>query len=256
MTKSNTLLGDLLSIMSKLRSPEGCPWDKEQTLHTLKPFLLEETYELLEAIDSGIPEQIKEELGDLLLQIVFQAQVAKEAGWFEMKHVIEVITQKLIRRHPHVFGEIQVANSDEVQSNWQQIKRDEGKSFLGSVPRTLPALLRAQKITERAAHVGFDWTSIEPVFDKLNEEQQELRDAIALKDQKNIEEELGDLLFTVVNLARKLNVSAENALNRTIDKFYDRFNFVEQQLGAKGIDLETAGLKTLDQLWNQAKKKV
>ena len=249
----------LRSIMAQLRSPEGCPWDQKQTLKTLKPYLLEEAYEVLEAIDSGDAEAHCEELGDLLLQIVFQSQLCSEEGSFNLDDVAHVISEKLVRRHPHVFGDVDVADADEVLKNWDEIKRqekggaDSKQSVLAGVPHSLPALAAAQEIQKRAARAGFDWSDVEGPLDKIEEEVHELREAIALKDHAATEEELGDLLFSVVNLARHFKVHAELALQGTNTKFRSRFTEVEKRADEQGLDMAKLELETLDALWDEAK---
>jgi len=247
---------DFLEIMERLRGEGGCPWDKEQTKETLKPFILEEAHELIEAIDRGNPEKIKEELGDLLFQIVFQCQIAKEKREFEVSEVIENIGKKLISRHPHVFGEEQYRTADEVILHWEEHKKREGKmrsSILEGVPKTLPSLLRAQRLQNRAARVGFDWEKIEDVLKKLDEELKEFKKALKAKKQKEIEHELGDILFMLVNLSRFVDVNPEDALRKTIGRFVTRFNFIEKHAAQNGKKLSEMTLEEMDKLWDQAK---
>jgi MazG family protein len=217
----------LVDVMKRLRSPGGCPWDREQTHESLKPYLLEEAYEVLSAIDMHDDEELKEELGDLLLQIVFHAQLADEENRFSIDDVAESIVKKLIRRHPHVFSEVKVNGSEEVLQNWEKIKKDEGKkSALDGVPPTLPALLKARRVQEKAKRVGFDWDNAEGAFEKVVEEVNELKKAIVEGKKGSVEEELGDLLFSIVNVSRFLDVDAEDALRKTIHKFMVRFQYI------------------------------
>jgi tetrapyrrole methylase family protein/MazG family protein len=251
---------ELLDVMAQLRGETGCPWDKEQTHQSLKPCLLEETYELLEALDDGDPKKLREELGDVLLQVVFHAQIAAEAGQFTAQDVITQLTDKLIRRHPYVFaGAALPADTASVLKQRLQIKADEkrggaAKSALGNIPKAMPALARAQSITTRAAHLGFDWPTIEPVWGKVEEELKELRAAASSGSQARTGEELGDLLFSVVNLARFLNVEAEAVLAQTIDRFTRRFHYIEAKLRESNKDLDQTSLEEMDRLWEEAKK--
>jgi len=246
----------LLSILQRLRSPDGCPWDREQTFASLRPYLLEETYEILETIDEKRYAQLKEELGDLMLHIIFQAQIASEMDLFDIADVLETINQKLIRRHPHVFGDVKVENARQVERNWESIKLDESeKRLLGGVPNTLPALLRAFRVQEKAAGVGFDWKRDREVIKKILEEIKELRRAKASGNQEKITEEFGDLLFSIVNLARFWKLSPEDALRKTIEKFIRRFNYIEETLKAQGKDIQKSTLAEMDALWEEAKGK-
>ncbi|MFL5301325.1 MAG: nucleoside triphosphate pyrophosphohydrolase [Anaeromyxobacteraceae bacterium] len=250
----------LLGIMERLRGPDGCPWDREQTLETLRPYVLEETYEVLEAIESGDPREHREELGDLLLQIVFQAQLAKEQGTFDFAGVATAISDKLVSRHPHVFGDAEVHDAEAVLKQWAELKQKEkaakggGKSVLEGVPRELPALARAERLTEKASRVGFDWPDAAGARAKVDEELRELDEAIAQGDARRIEDELGDALFSLANLARKLAVPPEEALRRTVGRFIERFQFVEAELGRKGVPHGRATLEEMDELWELAKK--
>src|SRR5512144_2921297 len=218
MSRATDALERLLSIMERLRGPDGCPWDREQTLRTLRPYVLEETYEVLEAIDSGDSREHCEELGDLLLQIVFQAQLAREEGTFEFADVAEAISNKLVSRHPHVFGDVQVKDAEGVLKQWAALKREEkkakggGRSVLEGVPRELPALARADRLTEKASRVGFDWADAAGARAKVDEELRELDEAIAGGDLRRVEEEIGDALFALANLSRKLALAPEEAL--------------------------------------------
>jgi tetrapyrrole methylase family protein/MazG family protein len=248
----------LMGLMRRLRGPGGCPWDAEQTHESLKRYLLEETYEVMEAIDSSSPELLREELGDLLLQSVFHSVIAEEEGGFTMEQVLQVLCDKLIRRHPHVFADLKVSDLDQLIDNWERIKKsekgEERRSALSGVPFHLPALLRAQKITEKAARVGFDWDHVDPVFAKVLEELKELEETLFSGDQERIEAELGDLLFAIVNLGRFLSLNPEEALRKTIGRFMQRFSHVEDTLHARGKKLQEATLEEMDALWDEAKK--
>ena len=246
-------LDPLVKVMSRLRSPDGCPWDIEQSHATLRRYIIEEVYEVLEAIDEQDPTHLCEELGDLLLQIVFHARMAEEAGDFSMQDVVDTVTEKLIRRHPHVFGDISVQDAAEVIVNWDAIKRREKKqkpkSALDGVPQGLPALLRANKLQMKAAKVGFDWDDIAPVWDKVAEELAELRQAATSGNPSEIEDELGDVVFAVVNLGRFLGVETEVALNRANNKFSRRFFQVEALLRQQGRKWQELDLAQMDELW-------
>jgi MazG family protein len=254
----------LLEIMRTLRSPAGCPWDREQTLQSLRPFLLEETYEALEAIDSGDPAALREELGDLLFEVVFLAEIAEEAGQFSIADAIETIATKLVRRHPHVFGDADRAQSAaDVLGRWEELKRDERaatgapvKTTLGGVPKTLPGLLRAYEYGSRAASVGFDWERASDIVGKIEEEIHEVRGALEnpTNDPAALEEELGDLLFAIANLSRKLGVEPENALRRANDKFAARFTELERRLTERGVRMQTASLDALEAEWQAMKR--
>lgn len=249
----------IISIMRRLRAPEGCPWDAEQSHDSLKRYLLEEAYEVIEAIDSNSDELLKEELGDLLLQPVFHAAIAEERGAFTMDDVLDTLADKLIRRHPHVFGDSQIADSQAQIENWERIKKqekgEERRSALSGIPPHLPALLKAQKITEKASRVGFDWEHVDQVMAKVMEELHEFEEALASGDQEHTEAELGDLLFAIANLGRFLALDTEEALRKTINRFQSRFGYVEEQLHAKGVTLQDAGLEQMDALWEEAKRK-
>ena len=248
----------LVDIMRQLRAPGGCPWDRVQTPESLRKHILEEAYEVVEAIDLKDKRLLLEELGDLLLQIVFQARIAEEAGDFSMQDVVDGITDKLIRRHPHIFGDVQVSDAAAVLVNWEAIKRKEKperKSQLDGVPKDLPALMAAAKLQGKAADVGFDWQDISPVLDKCREEWHELLAAIEENDAVHIEEELGDLLFAVVNLSRFLQVNSELSLLAANRKFKRRFHFVEKKVKSLGGDWRKFPLDKLDEFWNEAKSK-
>lgn len=257
---------DLVTIMRTLRSPGGCPWDREQTLRSLRPFLLEETYEALEAIDRGDPASLREELGDLLFEVVFLAQIADEQGDFSIADAIETIATKLVRRHPHVFGDDDRAQSaDEVLGRWEELKRDERAAAgdkptttLAGVPGTLPGLLRAYEYGSRAASLGFDWERASDVIAKIEEEIREVRDALATAhaDPAALEEEVGDLLFAIANLSRKLGVEPENALRAANDKFATRFTELERRFAERGLPMKAAGLEALEAEWQALKRDV
>jgi tetrapyrrole methylase family protein/MazG family protein len=249
---------ELLNIMEKLRGKKGCPWDKEQTRESLKPFILEEAYELIDAIDEGDPVKIKEELGDLLFQIVFQCQIASEGKEFEMSDIIEKIGKKMIARHPHVFGNARCKTKDEVLVHWEEQKRREGKfreSILEGIPETLPSLLRAHRLQDRAAKVGFDWNKIADVLNKLDEEMKEFKKALEGKRQEEIAEEMGDIFFMLVNVSRFVGINPEDALRKTIAKFISRFRYIEMKAADQGRKLSNMTLEEMDQLWEEAKEK-
>ena len=251
-------LKKLVSIMERLRSPEGCPWDREQNFETLTPFIVEEAYEVVGAIESGDTESIKEELGDLLFQVVFVSQLAKEAGEFDINDVIESSVEKMTRRHPHVFGDTQADTSAEVLKNWAEIKKQEGKDKKGQlsgVTEAFPSLLRAHKLTEKAAKVGFDWKDRAHVLEKLSEELEEFQEAVLAEDTELTEEEMGDMLFTLVNVSRFVQINPEQALRKTIGKFINRFHHIEQTLEGKGQDLSSTSAEEMEELWKQAKRR-
>jgi tetrapyrrole methylase family protein/MazG family protein len=242
----------LIRIMARLRGPGGCPWDREQTHRSLRHNLVEECYEVLDAMDSGKSDEFRDELGDLLLQIVFHAQMADEAGQFDFDSVAKTIAEKLVRRHPHVFGKKKAGTSAEVLRQWEQIKKAEKKShsIYSEVPRSLPALIKADKIQRKAARVGFDWKRKEDVITKIEEELRELK---AARLPRHFEEELGDVLFATVNLARYQKLDAEELLNRAIHKFVKRFQQIERAVHKGGRRLEDCSLEELDTLWESAK---
>jgi len=256
-----THLQRLLDIMARLRSETGCPWDREQTLHTLRPYAVEEVYEVLDAIDRNDVDDHCEELGDLLLQVVFQAQLRQEEGAFDFEAVAKSIADKLVRRHPHVFGEVEVADSREVLRNWDAIKQGEkaGKTqkpqaLLDQVPVHLPALLKAHELQKTSAKVGFDWSSHHAVMDKVEEELAELREAIAGGDPAAMADELGDVLFVLANLGRHLGIQAEQSLQDACGKFRRRFGAVEAGAAASGKPLDQHSLEEMDVYWNRAKQ--
>lgn len=251
---------ELISIMARLRAPDGCPWDLKQTFDSIKPYTLEETYEVLEAIDNRDWPALCDELGDFILQAVFYAQMAHEEGTFAIEDSLQAINEKLIRRHPHVFGDTVAKTADDVKVRWDEIKQQEKKDrgekpkgLIDGVPKALPALVEAQQISSRAAGAGFDWENIHQVADKVREEMQELEQARADGNHEEIEGELGDLLFTIVNMARFLKVDPEQALRKTNAKFRKRFAFVEQGLAAQGKQLKDSTVQEMEELWQQAK---
>jgi len=252
-------LDRLRAIMERLRSPDGCPWDREQTLETLATFLLEETHEVLAAIAGGQAEEHKEELGDLLFQIIFQARVAQEAGHFDLDMVMRSIGDKIVRRHPHVFSDGHLTTSSEVLRQWEEIKADERRdrrerSMFATVPEALPALLKALRISSKAARVGFDWADRGGVLDKVDEELAELREALENGDRSAVAEELGDLLFTLVNVARHVDLDPEAVLQATNRKFMARFRQVEEGLHRRGLQPSEKNRRTMEQLWRRTKR--
>ena len=266
---------ELVALMAKLRAPDGCPWDRKQTHESLKPYLVEEAYEVLEAIDHTDITRLREELGDVLLQVIFHAQIGTEQETFSIEDVIHALAKKLVRRHPHVFGTAdqkqEDLNAEDVKVRWEQIKRNEREekgqdsSALEGVPKTLPALLRAYQVQARAARVGFDWSDLTPVLGKLEEEWQEFRDAMAASTaatpstshqaKEHLESELGDVLFTIVNIARFLKINPEEALRTTINRFIDRFQYIETQAAMNGRALQDMTLEEMDSLWEHAKRR-
>ena len=247
----------LINIMKKLRDKDlGCPWDLEQTPESLKKYILEEAYEVLEAIDDNDKEELKKELGDLLLQIVFQSRIAEEKGDFNIEDVAESISDKLERRHPHIFGEKQDLTPDQVKDNWERIKKEkEGKKrILDGVPRSFNALLRSLRLQQKAGAVGFEWQNVVDILEKVKDEIDELEEGIKTNDIENIEEELGDILFVMVNLAKKLEVDPEDALQKANNKFINRFNYIERSVESQGKKLEDQTLEYLDSLWDESKR--
>jgi tetrapyrrole methylase family protein/MazG family protein len=248
---------ELVQLMTRLRAPGGCPWDRKQTLPDLKPFVIEESYEVVDAIDQDDRAALAEELGDLLLQAVFIAEITREEGTFDIYDAITAIHDKLVRRHPHVFGDVVAGDAEQVLVNWEKLKQDErkaeNKSVLSGVPQAMPALLKASRLTEKAARVGFDWRRTDDVFDKLDEEMGELREAVASGDAQNIHDEIGDLLFTIGNIARKVNVNPEEALQSTNRKFMRRFEHMEARVREREQNLDQLELEEMDRLWDDAK---
>lgn len=250
----------LVKIMSRLRGDGGCPWDKEQTHKSLKPYLIEEAYETLEAIDSDDEDHLKEELGDVLLQVVFHAQIATEEKRFTIDDVAENIYRKLVRRHPHVFGEVKADTPEAVLKNWELIKKSEKpgepeKSVMDGVPLSLPSLLRAWRVQGRAKSVGFDFENAAEAFGKVDEELEEARQYTESEDRENFEEEVGDLLFSLVNVCRFMKVNPEEALKKSTDKFIERFKYIENKLAGQDKKPEETSLVEMDALWDEAKRR-
>lgn len=250
---------DLVEIVRILREPGGCPWDMEQTHQSIRENFLEETYEVIEAIDTNNRELMQEELGDVLLQVLMHSDMARTEGWFTIDDVADGISQKLIIRHPHVFGDVNVNSTDDVLKNWDTIKRQTKdqrtqSEAMAAIPATYPALMKAQKVQEKAKKAGFDWREANGAFDKISEEAAELKEALARGDKASVEDELGDLLFSVVNTARFCGCEAETALDKATKKFMARFNIVERLASEKGIDMKSASIEVLDELWDCAKK--
>ncbi len=255
--KNSYDIGDLMEIVSLLRSPGGCPWDKEQTHESLRRDLMEESCEVIEAINDNDPDHLKEELGDVLLQVVFHADIEKDAGRFTLDDVCDGVCKKLIFRHPHVFGDAQASDSDQVLVNWDQLKREEKHQetytdTLTSVAKSLPSLWRAEKVQKKAKKAGFDWPDVSGAVDKLSEELGELRQA--MEEHSNVEEELGDLLFAAVNVSRFLRIDPEQALTGATEKFISRFAKVERMARQEGRDMAQMSLDELDELWERAKR--
>lgn len=246
----------LVEIMQRLLAPGGCPWDREQSLESLRPYVVEEAHEVVDAIDRGAPDDLREELGDLLLQIVFQAELARGKGWFGPDDVIEAICSKLIRRHPHVFSDTHVETSAEVVTNWEKIKSREkqGRGALEGVPIALPALLRALRMGEKAARVGFDWPDGQGARVKVDEELRELDEAVSSGSRSQVEREFGDVLFALVNYGRKLGLDPEAALRQTLDRFAQRVGAVEGAVRASGRAIESLSPMELDAVWESVKR--
>lgn len=250
---------DLIDIMATLRSKDGCPWDREQTYDTLKKYLIEEAYEVVDTIEEGNREKHCEELGDVLLQVVFQSQVAAEEGAFNINDVVTTLCSKLITRHPHVFGNEKISKAEDVEQRWNEIKYsgkklDTQTKIMEDIPKSFPSLMRSYKVQKKAADVGFDWDNIEDAFEKVYEEINEVKEAKELKDSEKIYEEIGDLLFTVVNVSRLLKVEPETALSLTINKFIKRFSYIEENAILQGKNLKSMTLAEMDKLWDEAKK--
>ena len=252
-------VNDLIDIVEILRSPGGCPWDIEQDHKSIRRDFLEETYEVIEAINKEDRDGLLEELGDVLLQVVFHTQIEREKNSFDLNDVADGVCKKMIERHPHVFGNVNAETSEQVLENWDVIKKQtksqksQTESML-SIPREFPALMRADKVQKKAAKVGFDWDSVEGAFDKVSEELEELKEAVTMGVVENANEELGDLLFSVVNVSRFISVDSEEALTKATDKFIDRFSKVEKMAEEKGINMKETELSELDKLWDEAKK--
>jgi tetrapyrrole methylase family protein/MazG family protein len=265
MDKRRADIEKLARLVERLRGENGCPWDKEQTRETLKPMLIEEAYEVLEALDGPDPAELKEELGDLLFQVVFHAQISRERGEFDLSDVIDRSHEKMVRRHPHIFGGADLNTAEDVLKNWEDIKAAEKgipstshagteRSLLDGIPSKLPALHRAYQITAKASRVGFDWCRLEDILSKMREEASELVEAHSKKDLRKMAEEAGDLLFVAVNAARFLGIDPETALARSNEKFSRRFRYVESAIKRQGRDLKGASLSEMDALWEEAKE--
>ncbi len=252
-------LNRVVEIMARLRGPDGCPWDREQSLESLKTYLMEESFEVRQAMDAGDPAALREELGDLLFQVIFQCRIAEEMGWFDIGDVARGIADKLVRRHPHVFGEGRLGSSREVARQWEDLKEEERRrgskgSRLASVPEGLPALLRALRLSEKAARAGFDWKTADRVFDKVREEIAEWEEASRTGGRDGAEQELGDLLFSLVNVARKMGFNPEAALQSANGRFTRRFGKMEESLAREGVAMEGVPAARLEDLWEEAKR--
>jgi tetrapyrrole methylase family protein/MazG family protein len=255
----------LILLVAQLRGENGCPWDKEQTRETLKPMLIEEAYEVLDALDAEDPVELKEELGDLLFQIVFHSQISQERGEFDLADVINRSHEKMVRRHPHIFSNADLRTAEDVLKNWEDIKAAEKgvqsasdpeseRSLLDGIPSKLPALHRAYQMTAKASRVGFDWSRLEDILVKMREEESELLEAYLKQDAQKMADEVGDLLFVIVNVARFLGIDPETALGRSNRKFYNRFRYVESAIKCQGREMKDASLSEMDALWEEAKK--
>ncbi|MCX8083851.1 MAG: nucleoside triphosphate pyrophosphohydrolase [Calditerrivibrio sp.] len=247
---------EFVNIVKKLRSPDGCPWDRQQTLYSLKEYLIEEAFELVDAIDRKDIDNIKEELGDLLLHVVLHAVIAEEESYFTLNEVIKNISDKLIRRHPHVFGDVEVKSSDDVMINWEKIKKEEKKdrSILDEIPKGLPSIQKALKLQDRARKVGFDWDSADDCMNKVIEEFEEFKSAVSIKSKEDMEHEMGDLLFAIINFSRFLNINPDEALRKTNYRFLKRFSYIEKKLAENNLKFEDVTIETLDKFWEEAKK--
>jgi tetrapyrrole methylase family protein / MazG family protein len=265
MKEERADISKLASLVEQLRGENGCPWDKEQTRETLKPMLIEEAYEVLDALDAEDPAELKDELGDLLFQVVFHAQIAQEKGEFSLADVIDRSHEKMVRRHPHIFGDADLKTSEDVLKNWEDIKAAEKgiqsastpeseRSLLDGIPSKLPALHQAYQMTAKASRVGFDWSRIEDVLSKMQEEANELQEAQSLQNSTKVAEEVGDLLFVAVNVARFMGVDPETALRRSNEKFSRRFRYIETAVKRQGRELRNSTLSEMDALWDEAKK--
>ncbi|MEK7828403.1 MAG: nucleoside triphosphate pyrophosphohydrolase [Deltaproteobacteria bacterium] len=258
--KNKEGLPKLVAIMQRLRGPKGCPWDKEQTMESLIPFIVEEAYEVIGAIDAKSPEMLKEELGDLLFQIIFMCQLAREKGDFDIEDVMALSAEKMIRRHPHVFGKTKAKTSKDVLKHWSRIKKEEKdgkkrKGYLSDIPEHLPALLKAHKVTEKAAEAGFDWSDIKEVFEKVEEEIAEFKAELKKGNIQRMEAEFGDLIFALVNVGRFIEINPEEALRKTIARFITRFHYIEDKLIKKGKALHNASIEEMENFWKEAKLK-
>ena len=260
MHENTSSFNKLVGIIGKLRQPGGCPWDQKQTVESFRPYLLEEMHELFEALDLKDQQHIKEELGDVLFQIIFLSNLYEEQGIFTIAEVLETISAKMIRRHPHVFGDTVINSEKELRRNWNKIKaqenrdKDQGDKCIFSYPKSLPALSRAQKVSGRAVSSGFEWPDINGVFEKLDEELNELKEALSSGNRQDIEEELGDMLFTMVNISRKAGFEAETTLQRSTEKFIRRFTKMAELAKGKNTAIEEMNISAMQKLWDQAKK--
>ncbi len=257
-TEEKNPLIRLKEISAILRAPGGCPWDREQTPSSLKPYLIEEAYEVIDAIDTGDMKDYREELGDLLYQVYAHAQIAEEQSLFTVEDVAQAIVDKLIRRHPHVFGDEDITDSNGVKDRWEKIKKEEKsgrRSVLGGIPRNLPALTMAFRVQEKVSHVGFDWEKIDDAIKKIDEELEEFKAAAANNSQEMMKDEAGDILFSIVNVLRFRGIDPEDALRGTVNKFMKRFGYVESSAADQGRDLRSMTLEEMDRLWNESKKK-
>ena len=260
MSETLNSLSKLIKITDTLMGEDGCPWDKVQTRESLKPYLVEETYEVLDALDANDPEKIKDELGDLLYQILFHSKISSLKGEFNFRDVINNLSEKMVRRHPHVFKEGELNTPDQVVKQWEEIKRNEKnqanqKSILDNIPKNLPSLLRAQKLQKKAAKEGFDWDQISDVFDKLDEEIAEFKEAVLKKKSADIQNEIGDIIFVITNIAKCYKIDAEEALRSTNNKFIKRFQYIEQKIEEKGKTLKDSPLEEMERYWQEAKNK-
>ena len=260
MSETLNSLSKLIKITDTLMGEDGCPWDKVQTRESLKPYLVEETYEVLDALDANDPEKIKDELGDLLYQILFHSKISSLKGEFDFRDVIDNLSEKMVRRHPHVFKEGELNTPDQVVKQWEEIKRNEKnqanqKSILDNIPKNLPSLLRAQKLQTKAAKEGFDWDQINDVFDKLDEEIAEFKEAVLKKKSADIQSEIGDIIFVITNIAKFYKIDAEEALRSTNNKFIKRFQYIEQKIEEKGKTLKDSPLEEMERYWQEAKNK-
>ena len=258
--KNKEGLPKLVAIMQRLRGPKGCPWDKEQSMESLIPFIVEEAYEVIGAIDAKSPEMLKEELGDLLFQIIFMCQLAREKGDFDIEDVMALSAEKMIRRHPHVFGKTKAKTSKDVLKHWSRIKKEEKdgkkrKGYLSDIPEHLPALLKAHKVTEKAAEAGFDWSDIKEVFEKVEEEIAEFKAELKKGNIQRMEAEFGDLIFALVNVGRFIEINPEEALRKTIARFITRFHYIEDKLIKKGKALHNASIEEMENFWKESKLK-
>lgn len=253
-------LEDLVALMATLRGEHGCPWDKKQTKAMIKPYIIEETYEVAEAVDEGEPKMLKEELGDLLFEIIFYAQMMTEEDGIDIYDIMEGIHTKMVRRHPHIFGDVKVDSADDVVVNWEQIKQEEKKaerdSVLEGVPKNLPSLLRAHRLQSKASNIGFRWENFQQIIEKLDEEFYELRHAYKSGDSEQIEEEFGDMLFMMVSVARFLKINPDNALQKAIKKFTTRFQHIEQHVKTTGKQWNEMSIGEMEQLWEESKRDV